>query len=104
MARYQPIDMVNHYRGKICEHSDTYFAKKKKTLYTGRICNPRDLTQKPYTPAEIATHDKFRRARAAVMALTPEQIAEYETAFAKQTKYSYLQGYIFAQEYSKLGD
>ena len=107
MARYQPIDMVNHYRGKICEHSDTYFAKKKKTLYTGRICNPRDLTKKPYKPEELATHNKFRQARAAVLALTEEQIAAYKLAFEKQLqstkpKYSYLEGFIFAQEYAKL--
>ena len=24
MARYKPIDMVEHYRGKICMHSDTF--------------------------------------------------------------------------------
>ena len=107
MAKYQPIIMVDHYHGKICGHSDTYFAKKKGTLYTGRICNPRDLTKKPYKPAEIATHDKFRQARAAVLALTQEQIATYQTAFEKQLKSpkpksAYLQGYIFAQEYAKL--
>ena len=38
MARYKPIDMVDHYRGKICSHSDTYFQKRGKTLCTGRIC------------------------------------------------------------------
>ena len=104
MARYKPIDMVKHYRGKICMHSDTYFAKKKKSLYTGRICHPRDLTKDPYSANEIAMHNKFAQARAAVKALTSEQIAAYQTAFENQTKYSYLQGYMFAQEYAKLGD
>ena len=102
MARYEPIDMVNFYRGKICMHSDTYFAKKKKTLYTGRICNPRDLSKKPYSAAELATHTKFAQARAAVLALTEQQIAAYRTAFENQTNYAYPQGYIFAQEYAKL--
>ena len=41
MAKYEPIEMVKSYSGKICEHSDVYFAKKGKTLYTGKICNPR---------------------------------------------------------------
>ena len=104
MAKYEPIDMVNFYRGKICSHSDTYFAKKKKSLYTGRICFPRDLTKKPYSAAELATHTKFAQARAAVLALTEQQIAAYKTAFEAQTKYAYLQGYIFAQEYAKLGN
>ena len=102
MAKYTPIDMVKFYQGKICTHSDTYFAKKKKSLYTGRICNPRDLTKKPYNANELATHTKFAQARAAVKALTSEQIAAYRTAFEAQDKYAYLQGYIFAQEYAKL--
>ena len=107
MAKYHPIDMVKHYRGKICMHSDTYFAKKKKSLYTGKICHPRDLTQKPYSAEEIATHTKFAQARAAVKALTAEQIAAYRTAFeahlkTPKPKYSYLQGFIFAQEYAKI--
>ena len=43
MAKYVPIEMVKSYSGKICEHSDVYFAKKGNTLYTGKICNPRML-------------------------------------------------------------
>ena len=26
MAKYEPIEMVKSYSGKICEHSDVYFA------------------------------------------------------------------------------
>ena len=104
MAKYKPIDMVKHYRGKICMHSDTYFQKRGHTLCTGKICHPRDLAKKPYSAAELARMNKFTQARAAVKALTSEQIAAYQTAFENQTKYSYLQGYMFAQEYAKLGD
>ena len=100
MAKYVPIEMVKSYSGKICEHSDVYFAKKGKTLYTGKICNPRT---KPFSAEELARQAKFTQARAAVKALTEEQKAEYETAFQKQTKYVSLQGYMFAQEYAKLG-
>ena len=92
--------MVKEYHGKICEHSDVYFAKKGRTLYTGKICNPRT---KPFSAEELARQAKFTQARAAVKALTQEQIADYETAFQKQTKYVSLQGYMFAQEYEKLG-
>ena len=102
MARYKPIDMVEHYRGKICMHSDTYFQKRKKTLCTGKICNPRDLAKKPYSQAERETRTKFQAAVAAVKALTTEQIADYKTAFEKQNKYSYLRNYMIAQEYAKL--
>ena len=100
MAKYEPIEMVKSYSGKICEHSDVYFAKKGNTLYTGKICNPRT---KPFSEAELARQAKFSQARAAVKALTSEQISDYETAFKNQKKYVSLQGYMFAQEYAKLG-
>ena len=100
MAKYEPIEMVKSYSGKICEHSDVYFAKKGNTLYTGKICNPRT---KPFSEQELARQTKFAQARAAVKALTSEQISDYETAFKNQKKYSSLQGYMFAQEYEKLG-
>ena len=102
MAKYKPIDMVKEYRGKICEHSDTYFQKRGKTLCTGRICEPRDLAKKPYSAEELAVRQKFTQARAAVKALTTEQKTAYAEAFANQKKYSSLQGYMFAMEYAKL--
>ena len=102
MAKYQPIDMVKEYHGKICEHSDTYFQKRGRTLCTGRICDPRDLNKKPYSANEIATHTKFQQTYAAIKALTADQKAAYKEAFEKQSKYSTLRGYIFAQEYAKL--
>ena len=100
MAKYEPIEMVKSYSGKICEHSDVYFAKKGNTLYTGKICNPRT---KPFSEQELARQEKFRQARAAVKGLTSEQKTAYAEAFANQKKYSSLQGYMFAQEYAKLG-
>ena len=99
MAKYEPIEMVKSYSGKICEHSDVYFAKKGNTLYTGKICNPRT---KPFSEQELARQEKFRQARAAVKGLTSEQKPAYAEAFANQKKYSSLQGYMFAQEYAKL--
>ena len=102
MAKYEPIEMVKSYSGKICEHSDVYFAKKGKTLYTGntgKICNPRT---KAFSAEELARQEKFRQARAAVKALTSEQKTAYAEAFANQKKYSSLQGYMFAKEYEKL--
>ena len=104
MAKYEPIDMVNHYRGKICSHSDTYFQKRGNTLCTGRICNPRDLSKHPLSADEIAARQKFTQARAAVKALTSEQNAAYALAFKNQKKYATLPGFIFASEYAKLGN
>ncbi|MBR1427025.1 MAG: hypothetical protein IJ581_06185 [Paludibacteraceae bacterium] len=102
MAKYKPIDMVKEYRGKICEHSDTYFQKRGRTLCTGRICNPRDLSKKPYSAEETTVHNKFTQAIAAVKALSTEQKTAYAEAFEKQSKYTNLRGYMFAQEYAKL--
>ena len=99
MAKYEPLEMVKSYSGKICEHSDVYFAKKGNTLYTGKICNPRT---KPFSEQELARQEKFRQARAAVKGLTSEQKTAYAEAFANQKKYSSLQGYMFAKEYEKL--
>ena len=101
MAKYIPIELVKSYSGKLCEHSDVYFAKKGNTLYTGKICNPRT---KPFTAAELARQAKFTQTSAAVKALTSEQKAAYAEAFASQKKYGSLRGYMFAQEYAKLGD
>ena len=99
MAKYVPIEMVKSYSGKICEHSDVYFAKKGNTLYTGKICNPRT---KPFSEQELARQTKFRQAIAAVNALTAEQKTAYATAFKNQSKYGTLRGYMFAKEYEKL--
>ncbi len=99
MARYKPIDMVHYYRGKICSHSDTYFQKRRKTLCTGRICNPRT---KPFTEAELARQTKFKQAIQAVAALSQEQIEQYQSDFQKQTRYAYLRNYMIAMEYAKL--
>ena len=99
MAKYVPIEMVKSYSGKICEHSDVYFAKKGNTLYTGKICNPRT---KPFSEQELARQTKFLQAIAAVNALTAEQKTAYATAFKNQSKYGTLRGYMFAQEYARL--
>ena len=99
MAKFKPIELIKELRGKLCSHSDIYFQRRARTLCTGKICNPRT---KPFTDAELARQAKFTQARAAVKALTAEQISDYETAFKNQKKYVSLQGYMFAQEYTKL--
>ncbi len=99
MARYKPIDMVKYYQGKICKHSDTYFQKRRRTLCTGKICQPRT---KPFTAEELARQNKFRQAVEAVKNLSEEQKEAYATAFALQTKYAYLRNYMIAQEYAKI--
>ena len=94
------MDLVKSMSGKICGHSDISFAKKGKTQYTMKRCNPRTT---PYTEAELARQEKFAQVRAAMKALSEEQRAEYAAQFKKSPgKYSTLNGYIFAKEYEKL--
>ena len=102
MAKIIPMDLLSSLSGKICGHSDISFAKKGKTQYTMKRCNPRTT---PYTEAELARQEKFAQVRAAMKALSEEQKAEYAAQFKKSPgKYTTLNGYIFAKEYEKIGD
>jgi predicted transcriptional regulator YdeE len=70
---------------------------------------PKKLGAKTLLGKELQTHNKFKQAREAVKALTEEQIEQYKVDFenhlkAPNPKYSYLSGYIFAQEYKKLNN
>ncbi len=100
MAKYEPNDLLKSLHGKVCQHSDTYFAERYGTKYTGKICHPR--TSAP-SEKEVATRSKFTNATAAIAALTEEEKSAYASAFKKNPKgYKTLRGYIFAMEYKKL--
>lgn len=99
MSLIKPMELISQLSGKVCGHSNKYFAVRYGTQYTGTICNP--YTGEP-TEKQIAVREKFKQTYTAMAALTEEQKAEYETAFRRQKKYRSLRGYIFAQEYAKL--
>ena len=99
MSKVKPMILVEKLSGKVCGHSNTYFAERYGTQYTGTICNP--YTGEP-TDKQIAVRQKFADTYAAMAALTEEQRDAYKEAFRKQKKYRSLRGYIFAQEYKKL--
>ena len=101
MSKYIPNEMVKEYHGKICMHSDVYFAKRNGTLYTGKICNP--YKGEP-SASQTAVRTKFRTAQTNAHAALAdaEQRAALLIAFKNQRKYSTLWGYTFAQEYAKL--
>lgn len=40
MSKYIPMDLVKSLSGKVCQHSDTYFAMRNGTRYTDKICHP----------------------------------------------------------------
>ena len=99
MAKLKPMILIERLSGKVCGHSNTYFAKRNGTQYTGTICNP--YTGEP-TAAQIAVRTKFQAVIAAIAALTTTDIDAYKDAFKKQKKYKTLRGFIFAEEYKKI--
>ena len=99
MARIKPMELLSRLSGKVCGHSNTYFAERNGTQYTGTICNP--YKGEP-TDKQIAVREKFASTIEAINALTEEQKTAYEKAFKQQKKYRSLRGYIFAQEYKKI--
>ena len=99
MSKIKPMILVEKLSGKVCSHSNTYFAERNGTQYTGTICKP--YTGEP-TDKQIAIREKFADTIEAINTLTEEQRNAYEKAFKNQKKYRTLRGYIFAQEYKKL--
>ena len=99
MAKIKPMELISKMSGKLCSHSDIYFAERNGTQYTGKICNP---YKGEATEAQVAVRQKFEATISAIKSLTTEEIDNYKMAFKKQKKYRSLRGYIFAQEYAKL--
>ena len=99
MAKIKPMELLSRLSGKVCGHSNTYFAERNGTQYTGTICNP--YKGEP-TDKQVAVREKFASTIEAINALTEEQKTAYEKAFKNQKKYRTLRGYIFAQEYKKI--
>ena len=99
MAKYTPMDLLKSLHGKVCGHSDIYFAQRGSTLYTGKICATRTT---PPNENELAIRSKFATVRKAVLALSSQEQAAYAAAYKKNPQgYKTLYGYTFAQEYKK---
>lgn len=97
MALIKPMELIASMSGKICGHSNKYFAVRNGTQYTGTICNP--YTGEP-TEKQIAVRQKFADTYAAMANLTEEQKEAYREAFRKQKKCKTLRGFIFSQLYN----
>ena len=101
MAKFKTNDLLKELHGKHCMHSDTYYAQRYGTNYTGVMCNENPRNTDP-TPGQATVRSRFATTRANVAALTDAEVAAYVTAFKAQKKYRALQGYIFAMEYAKI--
>lgn len=99
MSKIKPMELLSRLRGKVCGHSNVYFAERNGTQYTGTICNP--YKGEP-TEKQLQVRTRFAATIEAINALTEEQTAAYKEAFKKQKKYRTLRGYIFAMENKKI--
>ena len=99
MAKYTPMDLIKSLSGKVCSHSDTYFANRYGTKYTGKICNP--YTGEP-SADQVAQRNLFKTTRANIKTLSESEIADYKASFKSYSAgYKTLNGYIFAAEFAK---
>jgi len=85
MAKYVPMDMLKSLSGKVCGHSDMYFANRGETQYTGKICNPRT---KAFSAAELARQTLFASAIASAKAIMAATASDSD-----QSNYTKLQAY-----------
>lgn len=98
MSKIRPMELISKLSGKLCSHSDIYFAERNGTQYTGKICNP--YTGEP-TEKQLEIRNKFAETIEALNALTEEQKDAYKEAFRKQKKCKTLRGFIFSQLYNQ---
>ena len=98
MALIKPMELLTALSGKVCGHSNKYFAVRNGTQYTGTICNP--YTGEP-TEKQIAVRQKFRETYEAMEQLREEQKEAYREAFKRQKKCKTLRGFIFSQLYNQ---
>lgn len=92
------MELLSSLHGKVCGHSDMYFAQRGETSYTGKICHPR--TSAPGAQ-EIANRQKFATVIGKVKTALadPTEKAKYSAEFKAQRKYKTLYGYVFSVLY-----
>jgi hypothetical protein len=80
MSKVKPMELIASMSGKICGHSNKYFAVRNGTQYTGTICNP--YTGEP-TEKQIAVRQKFADTYAAMANLSESEKDAYKQSFRK---------------------
>ena len=103
MAKIKPMILIEQMHGKVCSHSDTYFAVRNGVQYTGTRCNKRTT---PFSESELKNQQKFKSAHAAALVRMqdPKQHAADLIQFKNQKRYKTLLGYLIAAEYAKITD
>lgn len=103
MAKITPMVLIDKMSGKVCMHSDTYFAERNGTIYTGKICNPRTTA---YSEDELKRQAKFTAATSAALTRmnTPATLSQDRAAFMAQKNLKHgkktFRGYLFSIAYA----
>ena len=89
MATFHLIEPYADMSGKICSHSRIINVLGRKGVRKGKqwtnvICNPRDLTEKPYSDDETKVQERFKDVRLAIKVIktNPTTLANKYTAYA----------------------
>ena len=102
----EPFDQLS---GKLCQHSDVIINLGRKgvrrgNMWTGKMCNPRDLSEKPYSADENIAHERFKDVRLAVKATksNPTKLAQAYEAYAMvRDSYKSFDSYLWKVETQK---
>ena len=89
MATFHLIEPYADMSGKICSHSRIINVLGRKGVRKGKqwtnvICNPRDLSERPYTADETKVQTRFKDVRLAIKVIktNPTTLAQKYEAYA----------------------
>ncbi len=99
MAKVEFNELVNSVSGKLCKDEKSPIFAQRKDTGTKYVYHRHATVKRDPTPAQSAQQAKFASVSAEVRTILadPSLSAPYREAFAKQTKYKTLRGYIFAE-------
>ena len=106
MATFHLIEPYADMSGKICSHSRIINVLGRKGVRRGKqwtnvICNPRDLSEHPYTANETKVQERFKDVRLAVQATksNPTKLAQaYEDYAPVRDSYKSFDSYLWKVE------
>ena len=99
----EPFEQLS---GKVCQHSDFIINLGRKgvnkgQMWTGRQCNPRDLSEKPYTADEQKVQERFKDVRQTIKGIkvNPTKLANaYEAYAVVRDNYKSFDSYLWKTE------
>ena len=103
------IEPFEQLSGKLCQHSKLIINLGRKgvrrdNMWTGKQCNPRDLSEHPYSADETKVQTRFKAVRLAVQAtkVNPTKLAQAYEAYAMvRDNYKSFDSYLWKVETAK---